>query len=102
MITRKQYLKSKPVCKVTFRLPRRLANSGRQAVLAGDFNNWQTGQTPMKALKSGDFTVTLALTPGREYQYRFLVDNQTWVTDPDAEKWVHCAFANCENSVVVV
>lgn len=102
MISRKQYLKSKPICKVTFRLPKKMADGGRTAVITGEFNQWETGQTPMKALKSGDFTVTLALPAGREYQYRYLVDGSRWITDPDADKLVHCNFADCKNSVVVV
>lgn len=102
MITRKQYLKRKPVCKVTFRLPKNITDSGRKADIVGEFNHWGAGQTPMKALKSGDFTVTLALAPGREYQYRYFVDGHEWITDPDADKHVHCSFASCDNSVVVV
>jgi 1,4-alpha-glucan branching enzyme len=102
MITRKQYLKSKPVCKVTFRLPKTAANGARKAGIAGEFNEWKADQTPMKALKSGDFTATVTLTAGHEYQYRYLLNNDTWITDTDADKLVHCKFANCKNSVVTV
>ena len=102
MITRKQYLKSKPLCKVTFRLSKNDALGARKAAIAGEFNQWQADLTPMKALKSGDFTATVALAPGHEYQYRYLVNNDTWITDGDADKLVHCQFANCKNSVVTV
>lgn len=102
MITRKQYLKSKPLCKVTFRLPKNIANGARNAAVAGEFNQWKANRTPMKALKSGDFSATVELAPGHEYQYRYLLDNATWVTDTDADKLVHCEFANCKNSVVTV
>ena len=84
MITRKQYLKTKPVCKVTFKMSKRMAKGGRKAAIAGEFNAWDAKQGTMKALKNGDFTVTLPLAPGREYQYRFLVDGHNWITDPDA------------------
>lgn len=102
MITRKQYLKSKPLCKVTFRLLKSDANGARKAAIAGEFNQWKADQTPMKALKNGDFSATVGLVPGHEYQYRYLLDNDTWITDTDADKLVHCEFANCKNSVVSV
>jgi 1,4-alpha-glucan branching enzyme len=102
MITRKQYLKTKSLCKVTFRLPKSAANGARHVAIAGEFNGWKTDQTPMKKLKNGDFTATVELNPGREYQYRYLLDNRSWLTDNDADKLVHCGFARCDNSVVVV
>ena len=40
MSIRKQYLKSKPVCKATFRIPEEMGNSAKTAPIAGEFNNW--------------------------------------------------------------
>ena len=37
MAIKKQYLKSKPVCKVTFTVP---AQEADQVAVVGDFNNW--------------------------------------------------------------
>ena len=59
-------------------------------------------RSPMKALKKGGFSVTVDLEKGREYQYRYVVGDGTWITDEAADKHVHCAFADCWNSVVVV
>ena len=73
MSVKKQYLKSKPICKVTFRLPKNAASGARKAAVAGEFNDWKTDETPMKPLKNGDFTVTVVLKPGKEYQYRYVV-----------------------------
>jgi len=102
MSIKKQYLKAKATCKVTFRLPKKAAPDARKAVIAGDFNRWQTHQNPMKHLKSGDFTVTLELDIGREYQYRFLVDDRQWITDEGADKYAESGYADSQNSVVVV
>lgn len=102
MSIKKQYLKSKPYCKVTFRLDKKRAGSAKRAGLAAEFNGWQAEKTPMKALKSGDFTVTVHLSPGREYQYRYVVDGTNWITDEKADKYVHAGIANDENGVVVV
>jgi 1,4-alpha-glucan branching enzyme len=74
---RKQYLKSRPVCKVTFRIPEEMGTSAKTAHIVGEFNNWTFFATPMKKLKSGAFTMTLELEPGREYQFRYLLDKRS-------------------------
>jgi 1,4-alpha-glucan branching enzyme len=102
MSVKKQYFKTKPYCKVTFRLNKKVAKGAHRVAIAGEFNNWQTQETPMKPLKNGDFTATVLLEPGREYQYRYVVDEQQWLTDGSADKVKHCNFANDTNSVVVV
>lgn len=102
MTVKKQYLKTKPYCKVTFRLDKQSAGGAHHVAIAGDFNAWATQTTPMKALKSGDFTATLNLPEGREYQYRYVIDGHFWMTDPSADKRIYCEFANAENAVVVV
>lgn len=56
----------------------------------------------MKALKNGDFTVTVTLDKGREYQYRYVVDGNNWITDSAADKYVHSGVDTAQNSVVVV
>jgi len=102
MSLKKQPLKSKPVCKVTFRLSRQEALGGKNVNIVGEFNNWSTIQTPMKRLKNGSFTLTLDLESKRNYQFRYLVDNQFWVNDPDADKYVPSGYAGSDNSVVVI
>lgn len=102
MSLKKQYFKTKPYCKVTFRLNKQVAQGAHRIAIAGEFNDWQTQKTLMKPLKSGDFTATVMLKPGREYQYRYVVDGRHWLTDSGADKVIHCEFANENNSVVVV
>ena len=102
MAIKKQYFKTKPYCKVTFVLSKKMVGTAHKVALAGDFNQWQSDKTPMKALKNGDFTATLQLPKGQEYQYRFVLDDRMWVTDDTADKQVYCKFANAHNAVVVV
>ena len=52
MSIKKQFLKRKPVCKVTFRIPEELGNSAKTAHVVGEFNNWDFSSTPMKKLKN--------------------------------------------------
>jgi 1,4-alpha-glucan branching enzyme len=102
MALKKQYLKSKPLCKVTFRLPKEAVGDANRVALVGEFNDWSINATPMARLKDGAFKIVLELPSGREYQYRYLIDETTWENDWDADKYVRSEFGNCDNSVVAV
>ena len=102
MSLKKQYLKTKPVGKVTFRLPSQAAPEADQVHLVGEFNDWDTEATPMTRLKNGEFKVTLNLEVGREYSFRYLIDHCVWENDWDADDYVDAGVAGAENSVVVV
>jgi len=100
MSFRKQYLKSRPVCKVTFNyLPEETAKTG---YLVGDFNNWNTSANPMRRFKNGKFTISLDLALGKEYQFRYLLDGERWENDPNADKYIPVPDLNTKNSVVAV
>jgi 1,4-alpha-glucan branching enzyme len=100
MPVKKQFLKSRPICKVTFRLSKEDAEGADSAYLVGDFNDWDEESMPMKTLKSGDFTVTVDLETGREYNYRFKLSGDRWKSDPEAESYSSSPFPGVENSVV--
>jgi 1,4-alpha-glucan branching enzyme len=95
---KKQTLKVRPVCKVTFALPESI--KAETAYLVGDFNNWDEKATPMKrAKKDAPFTITLELATGKEYQFRYLVNGTEWHNDWHADKYVPNPFSG-DNSVV--
>lgn len=102
MITKKQYLKSKPMCKVTFRLPADIANAAQEANVVGEFNNWDVTATPMKRLKDGTFTITIDLERDREYQFRYLLDRKQWENASNADRYVTTPFGDSFNSIVIV
>lgn len=83
---KKEYLKSKALCKVTFRLPKEAVKGAENATIVGDFNNWDVTESPMKRLKNGDFTLTLELPCDREYNFRYLVDTKRWDNEWFADK----------------
>jgi len=56
-----------------------LAGASRVRV-AGSFNNWDPDQNPMH-LEDGRWVTSLILSPDN-YEYMFVVDDDTWVTDP--------------------
>ena len=99
---KKEYFKSRKTCKVTFRLPRIAATDAKSVCIVGDFNNWNLYANPMKKLKNGNYTVTLELKPGREYQFRYLIDESKWENDWSADKYVKSPYGDSDNSVVVV
>ena len=102
MSFKKKYVKKNQVCKVTFRVSEKESNGANAINIVGDFNNWSIMDTPMKPLKSGEFTVTIDLEPNREYQFRYLMDEKIWENDWEADKYVRSEYGNCENSVIVV
>ena len=96
---KKQFLKSKPACKVSFRLEAAEASGATKVQLLGDFNNWDKSVEPMTALKSNDFTATLELETGKEYQFRYLIDGSTWKNDSQADHFAANSFGE-ENGVI--
>ncbi len=94
----KGYLKTKKgVCKVTFELPKDVA--AQTASLVGDFNNWDPNATPMKRKRDGSFSVAVNLESGKEYRFRYLLDNARWENDWQADAYVPNTFGT-EDSVV--
>lgn len=54
--------------------------------LVGDFNDWDTTATPLRATSSaGTWVVTVPLAPGR-YRYAFVIDGTRWLADPGAPR----------------
>ena len=96
---KKQYLKGKEVCKVTFYTAPEL--EAERVVLVGDFNEWSESATPMKALKDGRFKVTVDLPRDHTYQFRYLIDGSEWHNDWEADQYVPNPFSG-DNSVVEV
>ena len=99
MSLKKQFLKSKPVCKVSFRLDAADAPGAKTVQLLGDFNNWDKSVEPMTALKSNDFTATLELEAGKAYQFRYLINGSVWKNDPKADYFAANSFGE-ENGVI--
>ena len=96
MAIKKQFLKSKPVCKVTFTVPAEEANS---VSVVGDFNEWNTEATELTKLKNGTFKGTLDLETANSYEFRYVIDG-TYVNDEQADAYAWNDFAAAENGVL--
>ena len=96
MAITKQYLKSKPVCKVTFSVP---AESASEVKVVGTFNKWNAEETPLKKLKNGTFKGTVNLDADQSYEFRYLVDG-LYTNDEQADSYAWNDFASAENGVL--
>ncbi len=102
MAITKRYLKTRPVCKVTFKIPAKVANAAKTASIVGEFNNWSPTAAPMKRLKDGAFTATLDLEKDEAYQFRYFLDEHRWENEAEADKFVRSPYGDSENSVIIV
>lgn len=95
----KHYTKTGKKCRVTFKYPNQ-EHAGSGAV-AGAFNGWSTTETPMKKLKDGSFSITVSLKAGYSYTFRYVLDNNIWVNDPEADEYVQNEYGE-SNSLLIL
>ena len=87
---------AKGTTKVTFSLPKEV--QAEKVAVCGDFNEWDPDASPMKKLKDGRFQIAINLAEG-EYRYRFLLDDETWENDWEAEAYAPNPFGG-EDSII--
>jgi hypothetical protein len=72
------------------------AEAGR-VTLVGDFNGWsEDGLELQDEDGDGVWTIRIDASPGR-YRYRFLVDGERWVMDPEADAHVDDGFGGTDS-----
>lgn len=98
MSIKKQFVKSKPVCKVTFSVE---AKEAQSVAVIGDFNNWNPADGALSKLKSGTFKATFDLPIDASYEFKYVIDG-AFVNEPEADSFVFNDFAGQENSVIVL
>ena len=97
---KKQFLKSKPICKATFTLPVEAAPEAKQVKIVGEFNDWNVKNgVVMKKQKNGIFKAVVELETGKDYEFRYLIDGETWENDWEADGYTKTPYG-VENSVV--
>ena len=96
MAITKQYLKSKPVVKVTFAVP---AEEAKKVTVVGSFNEWNSKKAvALKKLKNGTFKGTVDLEKDNSYEFKYLVDG-SYVNDDQADAYAVNVFGT-ENGVL--
>lgn len=103
MSIKKQFLKSKPVCKVTFSLTKEEVAEAEKVQLLGDFNGWNVEEAiDLKKFKNGSFRTTLDLETEQEYQFKYLIDSEKWENDAEADRYVNNGISADDNFVVAL
>ncbi len=103
MALKKKYLKNKPICKVTFTIPKEIGERFKTASVLGDFNQWDINANIMLKLKKDrSFSTTIDLDKGKEYKFRYLLDGEQWANEPDADDQILTHFGNSKNSVIKI
>ncbi len=102
MAIQKRYSNDKQTCKVTFIIPKETAENFSKISLVGEFNEWDPDATPCNETSpDGSWQCSYVLEAGKEYQFRYLADGETWLNEPEADKFVTNHYGT-ENSVIVV
>jgi 1,4-alpha-glucan branching enzyme len=98
MSVKKQFVKTKPVCKVTFSVEAKTAN---EASVVGDFNNWSLEEGALSKLKNGTFKATFDLNKDAVYEFKYVIDG-VFVNEPEADSFRWNDYAGAENSVLAI
>lgn len=98
MAIKKQFTKTKPVCKVTFSID---AKEATTASVIGDFNNWNPEEGALIKLKNGTFKGVFDLNKDTSYEFKYVIDG-AFENEPEADAFKWNEFAGAENSVLNV
>ena len=93
---KKKYFKTKDDCEVTFEVDNTTAES---MDLVSEANGWQPVKMS-KRRKDGVYYAKVRLPKEGQFQFRYLVDGQSWINDNAADAYVANEFGG-DNSVVI-
>ncbi len=93
----KQFLKTKPECKVTFSVA---ANQAKSIGVAGAFNNWSPNELLLKKQKNGFFKGTINLPINNSFEFRYVINGNQWMNDEEADKLIWNDYAGAENGLL--
>jgi 1,4-alpha-glucan branching enzyme len=93
---KKKFFKTKTDCEVTFEYE---TDSSQTVALVTEANGWEPVE--MKKRKAdGVYYTKIRLPKENSFQYRYLLDGQSWVNDPSADAYMANEFGD-QNSIVV-
>lgn len=91
----KRFFKTKNETEVTFEFNSSVDN---EVALVGEFNNWQP-LAMSYSKKHKAFRAKVRLPKDCDYQFRYLVNNEIWQNDHQADRYLLNSFGT-DNSVV--
>lgn len=68
--------------------------------VVGSFNAWTAGADPLVKVETGKWKGTVGLPKGA-HQYMIVVNGETWVTDPKANRTLEDGFGRINGLLVV-
>lgn len=86
-MVKKQYSKSKPVCKVTFSLTTEQVGKNAEVRVLGNFNDWSWDKGLEMKSKKKAYTASIELPAGATYEFRYLIGGHTWFNDESADDY---------------
>ena len=98
MAIKKQFIKTKPVCKVTFTVD---AKEATTASVVGDFNNWNPSEGELSKLKNGSFKGVFDVNKDASYEFKYFIDG-AYINEEQADSFKYNEFSGTENSVLEV
>lgn len=98
MTLTKTFVKSKKAYKVKFSLPKTI--EGNDIRLLGEFNDWNWESAPSLKKTKDAYKVEVLLEPGKAYEYRYCVDQSTWLNDGIADSYTFIPNYSIDNCVV--
>ena len=96
MSVKKQFSKTKPVCKVTFTIA---AKDAAEVAVVGDFNNWNKEEGALGKLKNGSFKGVFDIPTNASYEFKYLIDG-IYENEEEADRYQFNGFSGTENSVI--
>ncbi len=88
---------------ITFSLPAEAVEGAHEAILLGDFNNWNPQKAPkLEKQVDGSYKAVAQLEEGKTYHYRFLLDTGKWVNDYHAQKYEYVPGLYVDNCVITI
>ncbi len=96
-MVQKTYFKTKDYCKVKFTFA---VENAETIEILGLNSDWQTSII-MSKKKDGTFTCDVSLPKNTEHQFKYRINENEWVNEPEADKEVANEFGGI-NSVIVI
>ncbi len=102
MAIKKEYSKDKTICRVTFTLPKDIAEQFHEIAVVGDFNDWGSKVNRFAVTENDVHGVSVELETNKEYQFRYLGNGEVWLNETEADKTVSSPYGESKNSVIIV
>jgi 1,4-alpha-glucan branching enzyme len=86
---------------VTFQVPADILAGSKKAAVVGEFNDWNSETHQVRIIKAAG-SVSVTLETGKSYQYKFIIDDERWENDPEADSYIANEFGEANSIVTCV